>query len=198
MNINGSSTSCSGNAASATTAATCTGNAATATVNSGNTTANWFPIVWHSGNTHYSTPGVIIYAGGSYIQANYFNSSDDDTGGITRFVVKNGDGYHRSATTTLAADTIRGVASGTWSITAATANALTTGNTYQVANLGIGVAASNRLHVDGGSPAAGTAGIRIDNAGYLTGVASNNKATFYGYLPLKVSATVTVYIRLWQ
>jgi len=81
---------------------------------------------------------------------------------------------------------------------ATTANALTTGNTYQVANLGIGVAASNRLHVDGGSPAAGTAGIRIDNAGYLTGVASNNKATFYGYLPLKVSATVTVYIRLWQ
>jgi len=207
MNINGSSTSCSGNAASATTAATCTGNAATATtattatnvgVGSGNTSAAWYPVVWHSGNTLYSTPSVILYAAGAYIQAAYFNSSDDDTGGITRFVVKNGDGYHRSATTTLAADTIRGVASGTWSITAATANALTTGNTYQVANLGIGVAASNRLHVDGGSPAAGTAGIRIDNAGYLTGVASNNKATFYGYLPLKVSATVTVYIRLWQ
>lgn len=85
-----------------------------------------------------------------------------------------------------------------YATSAGSANALTTGNTYQVANLGIGVAASNRLHVDGGSPAAGTAGIRIDNAGYLTGVASNNKATFYGYLPLKVSATVTVYIRLWQ
>ena len=53
MNINGSSTSCSGNAASA-------------TVNSGNTSGAWYPIVWHSGNTHYSTPGVIIYAGGSF------------------------------------------------------------------------------------------------------------------------------------
>jgi hypothetical protein len=86
------------------------------TVNSGNTSAAWYPIVWHSGNTLYSTAGVQIYAGGSYVQAAYFNSSDNDETGITRFIIKNGDGYHRSATTTTAADVIRGVASGNWSI----------------------------------------------------------------------------------
>jgi len=119
--------SCSGNAASATTAAACTGNAATATtatnvgVGSGNTSAAWYPVVWHSGNTLYSSAGVQIYAANNYVQATYFNSSDNDETGITRFVIKNGDGYHRSATPTSAAVIIRGVASGTWSITAATA-----------------------------------------------------------------------------
>jgi hypothetical protein len=64
---------------------------------------------------------------------------------------------------------------------------------------GIGVLTpANRLHIDGGSPAAGTAGIRIDNAGYLTGVASNAKSTFFGYLPIKTSSTNTVYIQLWK
>ena len=51
-----------------------------------------------------------------YSFSSYVNTTDNDVDGISRFVVKNGDNYHRSATTTLAADTIRGVASGDWSI----------------------------------------------------------------------------------
>ena len=57
-----------------------------------------------------------------YFFGSYINTSDNDESGITRFVIKNGDNYHRSATTTVAADIIRGVASGTWSI-AITGNA---------------------------------------------------------------------------
>ena len=90
--------------------------ASTVTVNSGNTSAAWYPIVWHSGNTVYSSSGVEIYAAGNYIRCQYINTTDNDESGITRFVIKNGDSYHRSATTTVAADIIRGVASGTWSI----------------------------------------------------------------------------------
>lgn len=86
------------------------------TVNSGNTSASWYPILWHSGNGVYSSSGVEIYAAGNYIRSNYINTSDNDESGITRFVIKNGDNYHRSATTTVAADTIRGAASGTWNI----------------------------------------------------------------------------------
>ena len=161
MNINGSSTSCSGNAATATLAT----KASTLSQGGGNGTGMTFNWSGQSGQPTWlwgSNDGTNIYV---------WNPSNFNVNSAT------------SATT---------------ATTATTANALNTANNYQVANLGIGVAPSNKLHVDGGSPAAGTAGIRIDNAGYLTGVASNNKATFYGYLPLKVSATVTVYIRLWQ
>jgi hypothetical protein len=102
MNIAGSSTSCSGNAATATTATN-------AIVNSGNTSAAWYPIVWHSGNTLYSTAGVTLYAGGSYIQTAYFNSSDDvSTGNISHIVAKFGDNYHRSATAAKVAAFITG------------------------------------------------------------------------------------------
>jgi hypothetical protein len=218
-NAGGSSTSCSGNAATATaltsmnisqftnnsgyltSVTNISGNAATATtatnvgVGSGNTSAAWYPVVWHSGNTLFSS-GVQIYAGNNYVQATYFNSSDNDETGITRFVIKNGDGYHRSATTTSAADIIRGVASGTWSITAATANALTTGNTYQVANIGIGVSPSNRLHIngDGVNPT-----IRIDNTVFGTG--SSNSRVFFGWLPISINVFGTVttkYIQLYN
>jgi hypothetical protein len=90
---------------------------ATVTINSGNGSAAWYPIVWHSGNTLYSSSGLAeIYPAGGYARFNYINTSDNDESGITRFVIKNGDNYHRSATTTVAADVIRGVASGTWSI----------------------------------------------------------------------------------
>jgi len=51
-----------------------------------------------------------------YSFSSYVNTTDNDVDGITRFVVKNGDNYHRSATPTLVANTIRGVASGDWSI----------------------------------------------------------------------------------
>ena len=51
-----------------------------------------------------------------YFLGSYINTSDNDESSITRFVIKNGDNYHRSATTTVAANIIRGVASGTWSI----------------------------------------------------------------------------------
>lgn len=68
----------------------------------------------------YRDSAADIYA--RYFFGNYINTSDNDESGITRFVIKNGDNYHRSATTTVAANIIRGVASGTWSI-AITGNA---------------------------------------------------------------------------
>jgi len=68
----------------------------------------------------YRDSGADIYA--RYFFGSYINTSDNDESGITRFVIKNGDNYHRSATTTVAANIIRGVASGTWSI-AITGNA---------------------------------------------------------------------------
>lgn len=62
----------------------------------------------------YRDSGADIYA--RYFFGSYVNTSDNDEAGITRFIIKNGDNYHRSATTTVAANIIRGVASGTWSI----------------------------------------------------------------------------------
>jgi len=80
--------------------------------------------------------------------------------------------------------------------TATTANALTTGNTYQVANLGIGVAASNRLHIngDGVNPT-----IRIDNTVFGTG--SSSSRVFFGWLPISINVFGTVttkYIQLYN
>jgi hypothetical protein len=124
------------------------GNAATVTVNSGNGSASWYPILWHSGNNVYSSSGVAeIYPAGGYARFQYINTTDNDESGITRFVIKNGDSYHRSATTTVAADIIRGVASGTWSITAARANRAN-GNFYIDDNYGntvVGVYTSTRF-----------------------------------------------------
>jgi hypothetical protein len=100
------------------------------TVNSGNTSAGWYPITWHSGNTVYSSSGVEIYAAGNYIRSSYINTTDNDETNITRFVIKNGDNYHRSATATTAANVIRGVASGSWgiNITGSAASATTATN----------------------------------------------------------------------
>jgi len=103
--------SISGNAATATsaTSATTATTATNATVNSGNTSGAWYPIVWHSGNTLYSTAGVTLYAGGSYIQTSYFNCSDDvSTGNITYIMAKFGDNYLRSATAAKVAAFITG------------------------------------------------------------------------------------------
>jgi hypothetical protein len=182
------SISVTGNAATATTATT----ANNAVVNSGNTSAAWYPIVWHSGNTLYSTAGVTLYAGGSYIQTAYFNSSDDvSSGNISHIVAKFGDNYHRSATAAKVAAFISGQ---TMNIVGS-ATSLNTGNTYQVASLGVSVAASNRLHVngDGTNPA-----IRVDNTGVvLAATVGSNGRTFYGWLPVSVDGT-TRWIRIFS
>jgi len=102
--------SLSGNASSASTSSQ-------VTVNSGNASAAWYPIVWHSGNNVYSSSGTAqIYPAGGYGQFNYVNTSDNIETSITGFIIKNGDNYHRTASPTTAANSIRGVASGTWSI----------------------------------------------------------------------------------
>ena len=107
------------------------------TVNSGNSSASWYPIVWHSGNTLYSSSGLAeIYPQGGYARFNYINTSDNDETGITRFVIKNGDNYHRSATTTTAMTVIRGVASGTWGISV-------TGNAATVDGRSVGTSTNN-------------------------------------------------------
>jgi hypothetical protein len=118
--------------------ATSAGSATNVTVNSGNTSAAWYPIVWHSGNTLYSSSGTTeIYPSGGYIRSSYINTTDNDETGITRFVIKNGDNYHRSATTTSAANIIRDVASGSWGISitgnAATATSATSATSASTA-----------------------------------------------------------------
>ena len=90
----------------ATTAGSITGQANSATITAA-TAATANTIVLRDGSGD-------IYS--RYSFSAYVNTSDNDEGGITRFVIKNGDNYHRSATTTVAADIIRGVASGTWGI----------------------------------------------------------------------------------
>jgi hypothetical protein len=129
-NIGSQSVSYATSAGSASSATT----SSNVTVNSGNTSAAWYPIVWHSGNTLYSSSGTTeIYPSGGYIRSSYINTTDNDETGITRFVIKNTDNYHRSATTTTAANIIRGVASGTWGIditgNAATSTTFSTGRT---------------------------------------------------------------------
>ena len=75
---------------------------------------------------------------------------------------------------------------------AGSAGALTTGNTYQVASLGIGVAASNKLHIngDGSNPT-----IRIDNTAFGSGTSSSRG--FFGWLPISINGN-TRYIQLYS
>ena len=75
---------------------------------------------------------------------------------------------------------------------AGSAGALTTGNTYQVASLGIGVAASNKLHIngDGSNPT-----IRIDNTAFGSGTSSSRG--FFGWLPISIDGN-TRYIQLYS
>ncbi len=76
-----------------------------------------------------------------------------------------------------------------------TAGALTTTSNYQVANLGINVAASNKLHINGdnANPA-----IRVDNGAVVlaASVASNGRG-FYGWLPISIGGT-TKWIQLYN
>jgi hypothetical protein len=151
------------------------------TVSAGNNTGAWFPIVWHSGNYLYSSSGLAeINPSVGYARFSYINTTDNDADGISRFVVKNGDDYHRSATTTVAANTIRGVASGTWSISI-TGNAATvsdgmylspgqyvTGVKYFKGNKGSGVylSATDSATLQAFSDDDGTAFMSFHRGGY--------------------------------
>jgi predicted heme/steroid binding protein len=85
----------------------------------------------------YRDSGGDLYA--RYFFGSYVNTSDNDETGITRFVIKNGDNYHRSATSTTAMTVIRGVASGTWGIDISGNSATTT----NFRHLGAGVSYDN-------------------------------------------------------
>jgi hypothetical protein len=166
MNISGSSTSCSGNAATASSAVTLTG------------TQNDLGYSISGQNIDYSGQGgpqILGNAGGAammsfhrpgYYAINFGLGTDNQlrTGGWSRggnYVILDAGNY-----TSYAPSLTGSGASGTWSInvtgsagsastatTATTANALATGNNYQVNSLGVGTAAS------------GTAGeIRATNA----------------------------------
>jgi hypothetical protein len=98
-NVTGSSGSCTGNAATATTAGSITGqaNSATITATSANT-AN--QIVLRDANGDFNA---------RYINSSYFNSSDDvNTGNISYIMAKFGDNYHRSASAAKVAAFISG------------------------------------------------------------------------------------------
>ena len=83
-NVTGSSGSCTGNAATATWADT-------VDVNSANTSATWYDVVWHSGDSVYSSTGVEIqgstnslratnlYATDMYVDDQIFSTGDTDT-----------------------------------------------------------------------------------------------------------------------
>jgi hypothetical protein len=123
-NFNSYSPTLTGGGASGTWGINITGNAATITnqANSATITASTSA----TANTIVlRDSGADIYS--RYSFSSYVNTSDNDESSITRFIIKNGDNYHRSATTTVAADIIRGVASGNWSINI-TGNAATVTN----------------------------------------------------------------------
>ena len=143
-----------GNATTATTAGSITSQANSATITA-TTAATADRIVLRDGS------GDIF---SRYSFSSYVNTSDNDESGITRFVIKNGDNYHRSATTTVAADIIRGVASGSWGISIS-GNAATATSATEVARTVAGGSEANllsatigdndffRLRVGGGSNA---------------------------------------------
>jgi hypothetical protein len=101
---------------------------------------------------------VVVADGSGYIFNNYFNGTDEGTSGtagtVTSILTKRGDNYYRSTTagsvaTFLSGQTMNIVGSSTsctgnsvTATTATTANALATGNNYQVNSLGVGTAAS--------------------------------------------------------
>lgn len=141
----GDQTNITGNAGTATLASTVTINDSSA--------ADWYDIVWRSGNSLYRSTGsgggggIQVYPSGNYIRCQYINTTDNDESGITRFVIKNGDSYHRSATATVAMTTIRSVASGTWGINIS-GNA-TTASSATSASYAAGLTSSNYITQSG-------------------------------------------------
>ena len=106
------------------------GNAATATwadqvdVNSGQSSQNaWYDVVWHSGDTVYSSPSVEIYPAGGYLRATHFNATHGSTARTSDTIFYSStDDYIRktdaaSFRTSLNVPTrTGGNASGTWGI----------------------------------------------------------------------------------
>lgn len=77
--------------------------------------------------------GIVVRDPSGYIFGNYINMSDDGNPGggtaITSFITKQGDNYYRSVSPASAMASIRGVASGTWSIAI-------NGNSNSTSNIG--------------------------------------------------------------
>ena len=155
-------------ATSATTAGTCTGNAATATwadtvdVNSGNTSAAWYDVVWHSGDSLYSSTGVEIYANGSYLRAEYLNMTHASTtrnsdtiffSSTDSYIRKNNASGFRSSLNV--PTRTGGNASGTWGISITGSSASCTGNAA-TATTATNVTGISRNVGDFGSIAANT------------------------------------------
>ena len=91
---------------------------------------------------------IVVRDGNGYISGNYINMSDDGNPGsgtsISSFITKQGDNYYRSVSPTNAMNSVKNVASGTWSINvtgsstiASSANFLNTNNqlTYGASGL---------------------------------------------------------------
>jgi hypothetical protein len=122
------------------------GNAATATwadqvdVNSGNASNAWYPVVWHSGDTVYSS-SVQIYAGDNYLKAHYLNMwhASSARTSDTIFYSSNDDYIRKtdgaSFRTSLNVPTrTGGNASGTWGISITGSSASCTGNAATATN----------------------------------------------------------------
>lgn len=89
----------SGNFSAGTITATLNGNASSATNATNATNAGNADTVdgYHASESATNSTVAARTANG-YLFATYFNSTDGDTSGITRLIVKNGDDYYRSAT----------------------------------------------------------------------------------------------------
>jgi hypothetical protein len=98
---------------------------------------------------------VVVADGNGYIFNSYFNSTDNAvTSGVSAVMVKAGDNYYRSGSAAAIATFISGQTmningsstscsgNASTATTATTANALATGNNYQVNSLGVGTGSS--------------------------------------------------------
>jgi len=149
INITGSSASCTGNAATATTAS----KASVTTAGSA-----WYDILGHSGGTFYADTACHIHGSG-YLQASYFNNTHGVTtrNNDTQFYTGTSDGYIRANDAAGTRESLNvptragGNASGTWAISI-------TGNAATASDAGL---------LDGINS---TSFLRSDTTDYLTGV----------------------------
>jgi hypothetical protein len=100
-----------------------------------------------------------------------------------------------SAVTSAVAGTGVSVSGATGAVTFSIGQGVGTSATVQFGNVGISVAASNRLHINGDAT---NPAIRVDNgAVVLAASAASNSKTFYGWLPISIAGT-TKWIQMYN
>jgi hypothetical protein len=119
---------------------------------SGSISGNAGSVGGYSVSTSATANTVVVRDSSGYTFFNYINSNtaNNENPSVSQVIVTNGgDGYYRKASIGHLTSAVQSNASGTWSInvtgnagSASTANALATGNNYQMNSLGVGTGAS--------------------------------------------------------